>query len=216
MYKLIFDFDGTLADTHPLIVESFLSTAQHYGLKNPNRQWLEDNMGMGLKEMMQQFIPNLVNYDEAIEFFRNYQMSKFVETVKLFDGVAVGLKILKEKGYQMSIFTNKSTRFLAPILTKYNLQLGYFDYIIGSEDVNNPKPNPEGILKIANLYQTTSQNCVMIGDSYADILCGQNAGVKTIAITHNNLPFSIKTIESRADFYADNFKELVRFLQMEL
>ena len=188
MTHLIFDFDGTLVDTHPLIINSFLQTARKYGVQDPHREWLENNMGMELKQMIAKCIPNLADIDEAINLFRSYQMEKFIETVQLFDGVQDGLLKLKNLGYKMLIFTNKSTRFLPPILEKYNLQ---FDYILGIEDVHEPKPNPEGILKVAKLYQTDSTNCIMIGDSYADILCGKNAN---------------------ADHYAQNFDELVKII----
>ena len=88
------------------------------------------------------------------------------------------LEWLKEKGYVVGIVTARRKDSLEHILELFNMK-DYFSILIGYYEVQNQKPDPEGILKA--IGDTQYEDVYYVGDSAGDILAGKNANVKTIA-----------------------------------
>jgi pyrophosphatase PpaX len=200
----IFDFDGTLADTHELILESFVQTGLNFDF-NVDQEWVKANIGMELEQMLLHLIPTIPT-QKAVDYFRQYQL-KHLLNLDFFPNVLDTLKSLKSKGYKMSILTQKSNCTINKFLIAKR-ERDMFDFVLGRDDITKAKPDPEGLFKLAKLLQTNVSNLIMIGDSFADIEAGKNAGCTTIAVAHNGEKFSQRILNLKPDYLIDSFGEI--------
>ncbi len=177
----IFDLDGTLADTLPLIYTAFneavepllgrtLEDAEIRAMFGP-----PDNAilrSIAAKDQAEQAI---VRYISAY----NRDHSRLVT---LFDGISALLHDAREAGIKLAVVTGKSR-----ITATYSLeQLGIaecFEVVYSGDDVTVQKPDPEALIAaLRDLSVRADRAVVMIGDSAADILAGQAAGIATIGV----------------------------------
>jgi phosphoglycolate phosphatase-like HAD superfamily hydrolase len=68
------------------------------------------------------------------------------------------------------------------------------DLVIASDDLEMPKPHPEGLRRILDHFGTDPEDAVMVGDSVNDILCAEEAGVGSIAVTWGTRPDRVRTL----------------------
>ncbi|MEW4225809.1 HAD family hydrolase [Rossellomorea marisflavi] len=180
MKAIIFDFDGTLADTLPVCFQAFQSVFKKF-----------DDRELDVEEIKAMFGPsetgiiraNLKNdhHDQAIEhYYETYadMHNQFVSTNEEIDRL---LKSLKKKGFKLGIVTGKAKRSLEISLNTLSMN-DLFDVMITGDDVTSPKPHPEGIHKALERLNIDHSHAVFIGDSNADILAGKEANVYTIGV----------------------------------
>lgn len=176
---LLFDFDGTLLDTNELIIQTFLSVlGRHY----PGRFSREDVLhfiGPSLKQTFETIEPERT--DELIEEYRALNKTLHDDLVAEYDGVPETMRLLKARGLKMAIV---STKRRETILHGLNLMgvTDVFDVIIGLDQVNQPKPDPEPLELALELLGSTPEEALMIGDNSHDIDGGKNAGVRTAGV----------------------------------
>jgi phosphoglycolate phosphatase-like HAD superfamily hydrolase len=88
----------------------------------------------------------------------------------------------------------------------------YFQHIITALDTNNPKPAPEALIKCAQQMAIPASDCIVVGDSVADIRAGKNAGIKTVAVLSGL--FSREELEKEKPYLIlKNVTELPSFLE---
>jgi len=183
-YKLIiFDFDGTLADTDEMIVRSMYYIYDKYNDgKRKSREEICYFSGPPIRETLKKELPH-VDINLLMEEFKNKSISLYPTCMFMYENEMDVLKRLKEQGYILAVLTNKITK-----TTNYCLKLldldNIMNVVVGSSDVSNPKPYPEGIFKVMELSHVTDKNIVIyIGDNASDILTAVNAGVDSILVT---------------------------------
>jgi pyrophosphatase PpaX len=177
---VIFDFDGTLADTLPVCFYAFQEVFKRF-----------DNLDVSDEEIKAMFGPsetgiirgNLLNgnHDQAIELYYQKYSDKHGDLVQENEEIRDLLQILKNKDYKLGIVTGKARRSLDISLDCLNMK-GLFDVIITGDDVTMPKPHPEGIMKALELLGVQNNEAIFIGDSDADILAGLQAEVQTFGV----------------------------------
>lgn len=91
------------------------------------------------------------------------------------------LNYLKEEGFKLGIYTGKARRSLDISLKALQMN-SYFDVIITGDDVDNPKPHPEGVFKALSLLDVKNNEAIFFGDSDADIQAGVQANVFTAGV----------------------------------
>ncbi|MDN7243495.1 pyrophosphatase PpaX [Planococcus sp. N028] len=176
---LLFDFDGTLLDTNELIIQTFLSVlGRHY----PGRFGREEVLhfiGPSLKQTFETIDPERT--EELIEEYRTLNKTLHDDLVEEYDGVPETMRLLKARGLKMAIV---STKRRETILHGLNLMgiTDVFDVIIGLDQVNQPKPDPEPLELALELLGSTREEALMIGDNSHDIDGGKNAGVRTAGV----------------------------------
>lgn len=177
---LIFDFDGTLADTLPLAYYSFQTVFNHYDGKAFSDEEVKNMFGPTEPNIIRN---NLINDNQqsAIDLYFNMYTENHQDMVKANAKVNDMLKTLKEKGYNLAIVTGKSTKSLEISLEFLGIQ-DLFDCKISGDDVDKEKPDPEGILKVLKLLNRTKEEAVFLGDSDGDIKAGQEAGMYAIGV----------------------------------
>ena len=178
-YKtFIFDFDYTLADATTGIVECVNYALTQAGLETASVDSIRKTIGMTLMDIF--FELTGIKDDDRVDIFFSSFMSRadeiMTENTILFDDTINVLTKLKQDGYNTGIVTTKLRRRINEVLNKYDIT-GLIDYIVGYEDVENPKPSPEGLLKAIKYFGDDKHSVLFIGDSMIDANTAANAGV---------------------------------------
>ena len=136
---IIWDFDGTIANTNDIILETWQATFRHFlGHELPIRE-IEATFGETLKYSISQKIPD-AEYEEVRDFYREYQEANCEGKVYVFPGVRELLELLRSEGYSIGVATSRTARSF----WKYTKELGidhFVDELVSMEDVKNHK-NP--------------------------------------------------------------------------
>ena len=177
---IIFDFDGTIANTNDIILESWQATFRRFlGHELPARE-IEATFGETLKHTIAELIPN-ETYETVRDFYREYQEAHCAGKVYVFSGVRELIDDLKAAGCRIGIATSR-TRYS---LTNYLRELGIercADEIISMEDVDRHKPHPESVTKLLEKFGAAPYEAIMIGDTKYDIGCANAAGVDSVLV----------------------------------
>lgn len=177
---LLFDLDGTLIDTNPLILKSFEHTLSYY---YPDRTFTEAELlpfiGPTLEKSFSAL--NAEQWKEMVAFYRSYNIAMHDALVLEYPGVLDGLRRLHEAGYKMAVVTSKSRRVALRGIELFGLT-SLFDAVIAADDVTEEKPAVEPFEKAMQLLGATADETIMVGDNDTDILGGKNAGLKTVAV----------------------------------
>jgi pyrophosphatase PpaX len=178
---VLFDLDGTIIDTNELIIQSFLHGLQGETPEPLTREHIIPHMGRPLIEQMEYFTGRQ-QVDEVITKYRAFNLAKHDELVKEFPHVHSVMKKLFDSGIQMGIVTSKIRKTTDMGLKLCKLD-GFVKTVVTVEDVQNPKPDPEGILMAMRTLGSKPEETIMVGDSQYDIEAAQNAGVGSVGVS---------------------------------
>jgi HAD superfamily hydrolase (TIGR01509 family) len=186
MYQaVIFDWDGTLADTRRVIVLSFQKTLSEAKL-NVNDEYIERRIGIGAAETFREIlraakrqvdeslIECLVERKSHLEIELTYQ-------VKLFPGARELLKALLGKSH-VGLASMNNYSVIEHMLEAKNIKK-YFETILTAESISLSKPNPEIFLKTAEKLKTNPARCVVLEDSIFGVEAAKSGGMGCIGVT---------------------------------
>ncbi|PLT29020.1 pyrophosphatase PpaX [Peribacillus deserti] len=177
---ILFDLDGTLINTNDLIIASFVNTLNLYFPDKYKEEDVLPFMGPPLYESFYSVDQELAH--EMVAKYREFNLANHDQLVKEFEGVYETVEALHHAGYKMAIV---STKLHDTVLR--GLKVGrldrFFDVIIGLDDVERAKPDPEPLQKALKILDSTPQEAIMVGDNHHDILGGKNAGTKTAGVS---------------------------------
>ena len=210
---IIFDFDGTLGDTRRNIVTTMQMAIKEMQLPERSEAECASTIGLPLAGCFKTLFPDIQDEliprcAETYRRFFNENLRKI--TPEAFPGVVKTLKILKEKGFVLTIASSRSRNSLIELT--HNIGIAdYISYLIGADYVKEAKPKPEPVLKtLAAIYLDASETLV-VGDMVVDILMGANAGAKTCGVSWGN--GSREELKNAgADFIIDRMEELIRIV----
>lgn len=175
---ILFDLDGTLIDSNELIHQSFEYTLNYYGYSLTREEILHFN-GPPLIKTFTKINPDKA--EEMIETYREHNLEHHNEYVKLFPHVKETLRELQQNDIKMGIVSAKMRTGVEIGLEVTGIK-EFFDAIVTIDDVKNPKPHPEPVLKGLNNLNSQPESSLMVGDNYHDIESGKNAGSRTVAV----------------------------------
>ncbi|MBU0719809.1 HAD family hydrolase [bacterium] len=187
---ILFDLDGTLIDSTEAILESFHHTFETHACKNPSDEEIKALIGYPLDVM---FADLGVEEDKVWDFVDTYKEHyRKISTQK-----TILLDRAREAVHKASTFavlgivTTKTGHYSRILMEHFGL-MEYFEVLIGREDVTEPKPHAEPILKALEAMDTEGKSIWMIGDTKLDLISAKNAGVNSIAVlsgydTHETL-----------------------------
>lgn len=175
---ILFDLDGTLIDTNELIIASFNHTFNHYQLSYTRDEISEFN-GPPLRDTF--FNINPERAEEMIATYRKHNLAEHDNYVKAFPGVIETLEVLRSQHIKLGVVTTKMSKSVTMGLTLTGLDQ-YFETVITYDDVTNPKPHPEPVIKAMEELDADAATTLMVGDNYHDIEAGKNAGVSTAGV----------------------------------
>jgi phosphoglycolate phosphatase len=184
---IIFDFDGTIADTKKITVRG-LQKSLDFLPGEYIEEYFYTSLHCGLDVIIQNLLlENNRNPEEYLVYLRNAQevFSDYYNSfgVPTFEGLVNCLKYLRSKNYKTAICTNRlNTKIFYESYNKSELTQ-YFDFIICSGSQYKEKPDTEMLDVIKSFFKCGKNEMVIIGDSKNDILAGNDFGIETIGVT---------------------------------
>lgn len=180
-YKtILFDLDGTLLDTNELIISSFMHTLTSFlPERTISRDEIIQSMGGTLYDILATYAPDRV--EEMVQVYREYNIRQHDEMVVAFPYVVEVIKELHHKGVKMGVVTTKQRSTVEMGLKLCDLS-PYMQAVVTIQDIENPKPHPEPVLKAMALLGAIPESTLMVGDSSVDIEAAQRAGIDSAGV----------------------------------
>ncbi|MBX9949792.1 MAG: HAD family hydrolase [Candidatus Obscuribacterales bacterium] len=185
MYKLaIFDFDGTLVDSAPGIIDVMRQVIEEYELHEDILTKWRDLVGVPLGKQMEIIFPNHSEefWLEVADRYRAIYDGKTIEICPLFPDLLPMLNSLKDAGIKISIASSKRRPLIEVVLEHHELS-AFFELVVGATDITHHKPHPESVHHTIKLLGVQHSDTVVIGDSIYDLEMARNAGVDAIGVT---------------------------------
>lgn len=211
MYRLlIFDFDGTLADTTEPIVQAKQETMRRLGLEVKSYESCKATIGLSSPKGFKKQFPDMT--DEMAEFctttYRGiFEQIKEKYPIVRFPHIKETLEELKARGAILTIATSRNTPSVHELLGKLEIK-HLFDYVLGGNDTDKLKPDPEPVLKTLRELKFDASEALVVGDMPFDILMGVNSSVKTCGVTYGN-SCREELLSYGADYVIDDISELL-------
>ncbi len=181
--SVLFDLDGTLADTSVDMCNALNIILKKRGLKTVECEDLKYHISRGAVGIIKYASEvNGRSIDSSMirsDFLEEYSKNCFVET-RFVEGMNDLLILLEKKGFRWGIVTNKHSKYVNKIVSGLNIS-DRLSCLVTSNMVNEPKPAPDSLLHAMCLLNEEPKNVVYVGDDERDIIAGKAAGVHTIA-----------------------------------
>lgn len=177
---VIFDFDGTLADTNQLIINSFKHVYCKFHDSKCDEDYILSTFGEPLELTLRRDFGDY-SFEDVIASYREYQVDRFENDVKLYETVVETIMYLKSKNIKLGIATSRLRNSTIVALKKFNIDK-YFQIVISADDVQKHKPDKEPLIKAINELNSTKENSLYVGDSKFDMECALNANVTPVLV----------------------------------
>ncbi len=177
---ILFDLDGTLADTIPLLLASMRAAYAAVGGTVPDeRAWLR-GMGRPLRSQLMEFEgDDLERVEAIITVYREWQIAHLAELVKEYDGVAELISTLQQTGHPIAVVTGKGDQMARITLAQVNL-LAPFSVIVGADLTTRHKPDPDPLLLGAEKLGVPAVGAIYVGDAPNDLIAARAAGMHDV------------------------------------
>ncbi|EJM09327.1 haloacid dehalogenase superfamily enzyme, subfamily IA [Pseudomonas sp. GM18] len=211
-YKLlIFDWDGTLADSIGRIVEAMHVASRRSGFPLRDDFAVKGIIGLGLPEAIRTLYPEIS--DSELVAFRDYYAEHYIaaEAVPspLFEGVLESMEAFRADGYHLAVATGKARRGLDRVLKAHGWE-DYFD-VTRAADETASKPHPLMLEQILAHCEVRPEQALMVGDSSFDLQMARNAGMDSVAVSYGAQSIeALQQFEPRLSI--DRFSELRSWL----
>jgi phosphoglycolate phosphatase len=185
---VIFDFDGTIADTISAIREGVNMTMRQYGYPEHTYDEVQSFINNGARQLVLRAMPEDLRSDEALwdRVFETYEESygqTYMQTKEAYDGLPELIQKLHDTdGFKIGVLSNKEDLFVRN-LTHQVLFPNTFDAVQGVVPGHPTKPHPYLGNRIAESLGVKPEECIMIGDSDVDFRTAQNAGMAHIGVS---------------------------------
>lgn len=204
---VLFDLDGTLADTVELILRCYRHTMRtHLGESPPDAAWLR-TLGTPLREQFKDFARSA---DEAVAMlttYVGYQRTVHDQWVRPYPGVVEMVEELASAGVPMAVVTSKQREMALRTVACCGLG-GRFRTLVCADDVERAKPHPDPVWRaLEGLDSPEPGRVLFVGDSPFDLRAGREAGVRTAAALWGPFPRGLLEAE-RPDFYVAGAEEV--------
>lgn len=213
---IIFDFDGTLGDTRKTIVTTMQMTIAELGLPDRTDDECASKIGLPLNGCFESLYPDVGK--ETIQCCADTYRRIFQENLQsikpqVFPHVMETLSTLKEQGYTLTIASSRSHKSLSELTHDLDIAK-YFSFLVGADDIEKAKPNPEPVLFTLSSTGFDASQALVVGDMNVDILMGVNAGTKTCGVTYGNGTIE-ELEEAGADYIINCIDQLTEILKGE-
>lgn len=183
---VIFDLDGTVANTISALQEGINLTMKEYGYPEHTEEEVLTFVNRGARELVRSAMPENDRHNEAkvdavlASYEKNYETVYF-HTDRPYDGIPEAVTKL-HKDYRIAVLSNKQDSFVRR-LCKILLPKGSYDAAQGVVPGHPTKPDPYLPARVAKTLGVKLCECVMIGDSDVDIATARNAGMQHIGVS---------------------------------
>lgn len=177
---LVFDWDGTLADSHRQIIECMQATAKALEAKPPSDEATQGIIGLSLDRAVRALYPH--QSDAFVRRFAQVYREHYLaeESPPLFEGVPTLLEELENKGYLLAIATGKGRAGLDQALSKTGLRERF--HFTRCADESFSKPHPAMLEELMEMSGVMPSQTLMIGDAGFDLEMAHYAGVDAVGV----------------------------------
>jgi phosphoglycolate phosphatase len=207
-----FDFDGTLVDSARCISTSLERALIECDCACDVSD-VRSQIGLPLQVIIRHASAGIENerIDAVIAAYRRHYAALEHELIVLFPGARETVEQLRAAGIRLAIATNKLTQRAEQTLERLGL-LESFDAIVGSEQVAQPKPHPDILLRVLALTGQSAHSALMVGDTIWDLEMAARAGVAACAVTWGNQDRTL-LITAEPAHLIDTFPALLEIVQ---
>lgn len=204
----IFDFDGTLAYSEPAYRAAFLHSIERHTGVLPDEVEFRDFWNVTPHEVLKRYGDALL--EEMYASFEEYYYANHHEHLIAYDGIEELLTTLTGDGASVGIVSLKPRRAGDLELDIIGLRR-LIGRAVWGDDVERPKPEPDGVLRAMHELGADPRSTLVIGDSPADIMMGQAAGTRTAAAMWGGSSRE-RLLEASPDLALDSPGDLLRVL----
>ena len=189
---ILFDLDGTLADTAPDLLSAHNHVMRKFGYETKNIDEIKDYVGKGAAVMIGKSIWSSAKKElskitdekiknEMVKEFLDFYGNNIVVESKLIDGVYDFLKLSKSNNISMGVCTNKQEKLAIDFLKKIKIY-DFFEYVSGGNTFDYCKPDPRHLTSTIEIMNGNVEKSLMIGDSENDAEAAKAAGIPMILL----------------------------------
>ena len=179
---VLFDFDGTLADTAPDLAAAVNRMRREQGHEPLPLERLRPFASAGARGLVHAAFgvkPGDAEYEALRESFLGFYAERVCRETKLFPGIAELIRELRAREIRWGIVTNKATRFTEQIVVELRLTP---DCVACGDTTPHLKPHPASLLHAAEQLKLLPADCCYLGDDLRDMKAARAAGMRAIAV----------------------------------
>jgi phosphoglycolate phosphatase len=180
---VLFDFDYTLADSSPGVIDCVNRALRRLGFPEAEEDAIRRTIGLSLEETLVRLLGDAApaRTAEFRRFFSERADQVMVDSTEIFASVPRLLPRLRAAGLHLGVVSTKFRPRLEAILRRDGL-LAQIDVIVGSDEVERPKPDPEGLERALHRLRLGPERALYVGDSVVDAETAARAGVRFAAV----------------------------------
>ncbi len=209
---ILFDFDGTLANTIDLIVATFEYTLQTALGRTPPRQEIINTIGLPLGDAMTILSGQPEKVMELRQIYKVFNAANHDKMIKPIAGVAELLADLKQQGIKIAVVTSKKQPMLERGINCLKIT-PYIDATISVLDTERSKPYPDPMFLACKKLGLRPEECLCVGDSHYDLQSGHAAGCKTVAVGYTMFSWQKILDEGKPDYTIIKPQDLVQIIE---
>jgi len=207
---VIFDFDGTMADTRQNIVRVMQQVMRTLDLPVADEETCASTIGLPLKQCFLDIYPHFSDEEgeRCAETYRQIFFANAKDWVPdMFPNVRETMETLYSHDVILAIASSRNSASLHGFLDEMHLA-DMVRKVVGADEVMAHKPDPEPVNVILSALDIPAEESVVVGDMPVDIMMGNAAGAHTCAVTYGNASRE-ELIASGADYLIDDMSELL-------
>lgn len=193
---VIFDFDGTLADSFQAIASSVNYLRAEMGLPPLSLEEVRRHVGRGALHLLRQTVPG-AEPASLLEKYRRHHEQVMLSLTRLMPGAAEAIAKLRENNIRLAVCSNKPVDFTRRLLEHF-LPRGSVAVVLGPEEVPRPKPAPDMLLEALRRLAVPAEHALYVGDMDVDIEAARRAAIRVLVV-----PTGAQTADYLASFKPD-------------
>jgi 2-phosphoglycolate phosphatase len=203
---VMFDLDGTLADTGHDLADSVNFTRAHFALPPLPEKLVYANVGRGVEHLLKQSLPeeSADHFQEVMRVFLAHYEKHLLDRTVLYPGVHEVLQYFRLK--RRVVVSNKMLRLTLAVVRGLGVA-DEFDDILGGDSAPEKKPHPALLQVALQKFNVSAASALMVGDGDTDIEAGKRAGVITCGVTYG-LGNRDDLVLAKPDFLLDRLGDL--------
>jgi pyrophosphatase PpaX len=205
---IVFDADGTLLDTREFIFNAYERTLAACGYPVPERSFIAAHMGLPLHRCYEIFAPG-GDVNALSETHGQYQAASF-DLIGSYEGLVLTLDTLRDAGYKMGICSSRRREVghLLAALERAGIKQ-HCDAVVGGDDVEKHKPDPEGFNKILAELDVAPERSAFVGDTVQDIETGRNGGAALLVAVAHGFGTRESLVAAKPDHIVERLSDII-------
>lgn len=180
-HTVLFDLDGTLADSVRLILDSYHHTMAAHNLAPRTDEFWLAGLGTPLTAQFAEWVDSPAQLEAMIMSYREYNLRHHDAQVSAYPGVVEMVTRVRRSGLRTGLVTSKNRSGALRGLRVIGLE-GVMEVVVGADDVDNHKPHPEPVHRALEQLGSEATGTIFVGDSLHDMYSGRQAGTHTGAV----------------------------------